>query len=172
MVPITNLIIRLQPYPQRLKDICMANPTLSKALKNTNPKKFISLGAISISYPPETSDEVIGFYVYDYGAKTPLFKQDFIVNIGSKNTDFIIYTRFPSGTENKIIKDINDFFEKYPTYDRNSHRPTFEELPDGIKPRALQAIALAEKLTALGLREEISEEEYAWYDSEFKKLGL
>jgi len=74
--------------------------------------------------------------------------------------------------KSKIIKDINQFYQKYPSYPKNSHHPKYEELPDAIKPRALEAVALANRIKALGLREEISEEEYAKFDSELRKHGL
>lgn len=172
MRPITDLILRLQPYPQKLKDLCNANPDFAKALKTTNPKKFVSLGAVVVSYPQQTSDEVIGFYVYDYGSKPKMFKQDFIVNVGSKNEDFIIYTRFTGVSKSKIIRDISHFYQKYPSYPKDSHHPKYEAIPDAIKLRALEAVDLANRIIALGLREEISEEEYAKFDLELRKHGL
>lgn len=171
MHSITDLILRMQPYPQKLKDLCDADPNFAKALKTTNPKKFISLGAVVVSYPQPTSDEVIGFYVYDYG-KNPMFKQDFIVNVGFRNTDFIIYTRFSGVNKNRIVRDISHFYQKYPNYPKNSHHPKFEDLPEPIKPMALEAVNLANKIISLGLREEISEEEYTRYDLKLQKLGL
>lgn len=124
----------MQPYPQKLRDLCLANPDFANALKTTHPKKFISLGAVIVSYPQSTSDEVIGFLVYDYGQKPEKFKQDFIVNVESKNKQFIIYTRFSGVKKSKIIRDINLFYQKYPSYPKNSHHPKFEDLPNAIKP--------------------------------------
>ena len=169
---LTDLIVRMQPYPQRLKELCQANPDFAKALKSTNPKRFVSLAAVVVSYPPSTSDEVIGFYVYDYESNPPMFKQDFIVNVGTKNNEFVIYTRFSVVSKSRIIRDINQFYEKYPTYNKGSHHPKFEDLPDDLKPRALEAIELANKVKVLGLRDEISDEEYAKIDLELKKLNL
>ena len=83
MRPITDLIIRMQPYHSRIKEICHLNPDFAKSLKATNPKKFISLGAIITSYP-STGDEVIGIFSYDYKRNEKIFKQDFIVNLGNK----------------------------------------------------------------------------------------
>jgi len=173
MRPITDLIIRLQPYPQKLKEWCFLSPDFAKALKNSHPKRFISLGAVVVSRPRLTpEDEVIGFYVYDYGAKPNIFKQDFIVNIGARNKEFVIYTRFLGVSKSKYIKDITHFFEKYPSYSKTSHHTKFKDLPDEIKPRALEAIKLAKRIQKWGLREEISEKEWLMFDLELKKLGL
>lgn len=171
MRSITDLILRMQPYPQKLKDICIVNPDFAIALKTTHPKRFVSLGTVVVSYPQKTSDEVIGFYVYDYGTKS-MFKQDFIVNVGFKNEEFIIYTRFSGVGKSKIIKDISHFYQKYPEYPKDSHHPKFEDIPDPIKPRALEAIKLAKKIQTLGLRDELSEEEYKKYDLWLRNLGL
>ena len=53
---------------------------------------------------------------------------------------------------NNYIKDINEFYKTYGIYGNyvNSHHLTFDELPDEIKPRAEQAITLANKVKALG----------------------
>ncbi len=170
---ITDLIIRMQPYAKELKELCALNADFAQALKSTHPKKFVSLGAIVTSYPPSPrGDEVIGFFVYDYGVRSGMFKQDFIVNIGKQYREFVIYTRYSGVPNSKMIKDINEFYKKYPTYDKASHHPKFEDLPDAIKPRALEAIALANRIKKYGLRQEISDEEYARYDLELRKLGL
>lgn len=58
-------------------------------------------------------------------------------------------------------------------YSKKSHHPEFEDIPDPIKPRALDAIRLANKLIALGgPRAEISDKEYKKFDEELRKLGL
>lgn len=171
MHPINDLIIRMQPYPQELKKICRINPDFKKALKNSNPKRFISLGAIVTSLCPLIpEDEIIGFFTYD--CKEKIFKQDFIVNKNSENKEFILYTRFSGVNKSKNIKDIRDFFQKYPTYSKNCHHLNFEELPNNIKPRALETINLANKLEIIGQREYISDEDYERIDSELKKRNL
>ena len=173
MRPINDLIIRMQPLPEQIKRICDQNPDFSQALKITHPKKFISLGAVVISYPPNSNnDEVIGFFVYDYGLKPPKFKQDFIVNVSSASKEFIIYTRHRQATTSRYIRDINQFFQKYPTYPRDSHHPRFKEIPDSIKPRAKDAKELAERIMTFGLREELTDEEYNKFDQYLKGLNL
>lgn len=162
----------MQPYPEQLKAICRVDSDLEKALKNTNPQRFISLGAVVVSYPPNSTDQVIGFFVYDYSKEPGIFKQDFIVNVGNKFKEFRIYTKFKGVKKSKIIRDISHFYQDYPTYSVDSHHPAFEDIPDEIKPRAKKAVALAEKLKKLGVRQELTKEECDWFDSELRKQGL
>jgi len=110
MVSVTDLIVRLQPYSQGLKDFIKNNPDFAEALKINNPNRFISVGAVVISHSPLVQgDKIIGFYVYDN--KEEKFKQDVIVDIKGRDKEFILYTRFKS--KSKWVKDINDFEPKY-----------------------------------------------------------
>lgn len=171
MVFVSDLIVRMQPYPKSLKDIILGDPDFSKALKINNHIRFVSLGAVVTSYSPlKPEDEVIGFYVYDF--KEDKFKQDFIVNVGKNDSEYILYTKFPN-KNNKRVKDISQFFDKYSKgkYYIESHHPKFEDLPDVIKPRALEAIDLANRLKNKKVRE-FSKEELDGLDLELKKLGL
>jgi len=174
MRQINDLMLRMQPYHPRLKEFCLVNSEFAKSLKSLHAERFVSLGAIVVSQCPLIpEDEIIGFYVYDYGANPKIFKQDFIVNVGCKNQEFIIYTRFSGTTKSKNIRDISHFYNKYPTYPKNSHHPKFEELPKEIQPRALQAINLANRIIDRGGPvSEISDEEYTRFDLELKKLNL
>lgn len=173
MRSIRDIILRMQPLPAQLKSICVKDPDFALALKATHPRRFVSLGAVITSYPQNANnDEVIGFLFYDYGVKPGKFKQDFIVNVGSKYKDFIIYTRHRKGEPSKYIRDINDFFRKYPTYSRESHHPRYNDIPDAIKPRAIEAIELANRIMRYGLREELTDEEYNEFDTYLRKLNL
>lgn len=172
MLKVTNLIVRMQPYPKNLKDLIIGDPDFAEALKVNNHTRFVSLGAVVTSYSPLVpEDEVIGFYVYDY--KENKFKQDFIVNIGKKDKEFVLYTRFSNPNKNKRIKDISQFFAKYSKgkYYIESHHPKFEDLPDVIKPRALEAINLADKLRGKPVKD-ISKEELERIDRELQEIGL
>lgn len=172
MVSVTDLIVRMQPYSKSLKDLILSDPDFSTALKINNHTRFVSLGAVVTSYSPLVpDDEVIGFYVYDY--KEDKFKQDFIVNIGKKDKEYILYTRFSKTNKNKRIKDISQFFERYSKgkYYVESHHPKFEDLPDIIKPRALEAINLAERLKGKKVRD-FTKEELDRLDLELQRLGL
>jgi hypothetical protein len=170
---LTELILRMQPYPQQLKEYCRVNPDFALALKTVHPDKFVSLGAVIVSQCPIVpEDEIIGFLVYDYGAKPETFKQDFIVNIGGKNNEFVIYTRYSKVRKSKYIKDISQFFQKYPTYSKDIHHPSFESIPIELKPMAIRAIELANRIKTFGLRQELSDEEYEKFDAVLKKFNL
>ena len=137
----------MMPFPEGLKEFCRKNQNFSKALKIIHPDKFIALQATATSYSPYyPEDEIIGFYVYDYGKNNPVFKQDFLLNIDKKNNNFILYTGLSAVIDNKSVKHINDFLSTYGKggYFKDSHRITLEELPEELKDRALKAIALAE----------------------------
>ena len=113
-VTIESIIVRMSPFSKELKDVCFSDPDFSKALKINKPERFVSLDAVVLSFSPlKPSDQVIGSYAYDYIAKIPKFKQDFIVNVRNENKEFILYTRKPKGITSKRVKDINEFFEKY-----------------------------------------------------------
>lgn len=141
-----ELIIEMMPFSPELVEWCKSHPEFLKALKNVYAGKFISLGAIVTSHSPYyPKDEVIGIYTYDYQRKNPIFKQDFIINKGKQYKEFVLFTRHLSS---KYVKDIEDFYKTYGKgeYYVNSHHVTFDQLPDEIKPRGQDAIALTNKL--------------------------
>lgn len=166
-----DIIIRLQPYSKELIAFCKADQDFKNALKINNPSRFVSLGAIVTSHSPFVpEDEIIGFYTYDY--KIGIFKQDFIVNVGGENKDFILYTRLAGKQSSKNVKDISQFFTKYSKgkYYIETHHPKYEDLPEIIKPRALEAVALANKIKS-GLRN-LTPDELSQIDLELQRIGL
>ena len=172
MHDLKEILIRMQPYPLELKQLCNVNSEFAEALKSTHPEKFVSLGAVIVSHCPLIpEDEIVGFLVYDYG-KNSKFKQDFIVNVGGKRKEFIIYTRFTGIPKSKIIQDISHFYKKYPTYPLNSHHPKYEDLPIEFQKRADDAMRLSQAIINGGLRKELTDEEYRYYDSYLKSLNL
>lgn len=146
-------IIETMPFSKELVAWCKTYPIFSKALKIIYPEKFLTLGAVvtshSTTYKPE--DEVIGVYAYAYTLKNPIFKQDFVINIGKLNKQYILYTRFPS--PDRMIKDISEFYKTYGKGGNyfNSHHVSFDELPDKIKWAGERAIQLANKISQNGL---------------------
>jgi len=148
-ISLEELIVEMMPFSDGLVDWCKSHPEFLEALKIVYSEKFISLGVIVTSYSPNyPNDQVIGVYTYDYQRKNPIFKQDFIVNKGSLDKEFILFTRNFRGRSSKYVKDINEF---YATYGKggnyvNSHHLSFEQLPEEMKPRGLDAIKLANKL--------------------------
>ncbi|OGH17945.1 MAG: hypothetical protein A2868_03355 [Candidatus Levybacteria bacterium RIFCSPHIGHO2_01_FULL_40_15b] len=155
MITRDELIIDMMPFSRELIEWCKKYPDFTKALKIIYPEKFITLGAVVTSQSPNyPEDEVIGIYTYAYKLKTPIYKQDFVINKERHNKEFILYTRHQSPNSSKYIKDINDF---YATYGKGghyvkSHHLSFEELPEEIRPRAVEAIDLARRVQITGLR--------------------
>src|SRR5258706_1921374 len=145
-ITLEEVILELQPFSDELINWYKNHSEFFKALKNIYPEKFVSPAMIVTSYPT-SGDEVIGVYTYHHEMKNPVFKQDFIVNVGRTNTEFVLYTRNPAGSS-KYVKDINDFFNKYRKYGyrKDDHRLSLEELPAQLQKRAKQAIELAKKL--------------------------
>jgi hypothetical protein len=83
----------MMPFSDSLIEWCMKHPEFHSGLKLIYSERFISLGAMVTSYSPyRPNDEVIGVYTYDYKRKNPIFKQDFIVNIG-KNICNLFFTQ-------------------------------------------------------------------------------
>lgn len=148
-VTFEELILEFMPFSRQLLNWCKLHPEFQNALKVIYSERFISLGAIVTSYSPNyPNDEVIGVYAYDYKLKNPLFKQDFIVNIGKLDNEFILYTRNAKGSSTKYVKDINDFYATYGKggYYLNSHHLTLEQLPQELRERGESAIKLAQKV--------------------------
>lgn len=156
-VTLEELIIELMPFSQELVDWCKSHLEFLAALKNIYPEKFISPAMIVTSYP-SSGDEMIGIYTYHHEMKKPIFKQDFIINKGNLNQEFILYTRNPSGSS-KYVKDIKEFFAQYGKYgyDQSTHHLSLEQLPIQLQERARAAIKLAEKMK-IGTPQEIPQD--------------
>ena len=169
-----EIVIATMPFSKELMQWCQAHADFMESLKNVHLRKFISLGAIVTSYPTNNpQDQVIGVYTYHYQRKNPIFKQDFIVNLGNRNKEFILYTRSKNGKKSKYVKDINDFYMKYGnTGDYvNSHHLTFNQLPGEIRPRAEHAINLARKIFATGAVQKTSKKFRYKLMQKIKKVG-
>jgi len=148
-VTFEELILELMPFSRQLLNWCKLHPEFQNALKVIYSERFISLGAIVTSYSPNyPNDEVIGIYAYDYKLKSPLFKQDFIVNKGKLDREFVLYTRNSTGNSTKYVKDINDFYATYGNggFYLNSHHLTLDQLPQELRERGESAIRLAQKM--------------------------
>lgn len=161
-----DLIIEMMPFSDELKIWCKKYHEFTKALKIIYPERFINLGGVITSHHPGYSEEeIIGAYTYDY--KREKFIQDFIVN--KNNEIFILYTRNPKGNS-KYVKDINDFFLKYGkgVHYLNVHHSSLQDLPDEIKPRAIAAIKIAEKIKQAGYVRPTQEQ----IDKTYQQLSL
>lgn len=155
LLGLDEILIEVQPFSDGLKQWCKDRPDFTKALKIIYPDKFITLGMVVVSYTPHyPDDQVIGFYTYHYSLKVPKFKQDFIVNLGKQDNNFVLYTRQKLVPTNRYIKDINEFFAKY-GQDGNylrAHHVAIEDIPDEGKPRAAQAKALGDRVRGAGFK--------------------
>lgn len=149
-----QLIVDMQPFSDDLKNWIKKNPKFLKALKVVYPQKYVTLQAVSISYPPGFDDEAIGVYTFAYRLQRPKFNQDFIVNLGHRDTEFVLYTGGPGSNQGKHVRHINEFFRTYGVDGRyaKTHHPTFKELPAEMHERARDAIALGTQLRANGTR--------------------
>lgn len=146
-----DIILETLPFREEILTWCKLHPEFQKGLKVLASERFLHLGMVMISYPPETNDQVVGVYAYDYKNKPPLFKQDFIVDLNQEHKEFILYTGFPKGTQStKHVKHINDFFSKYGKNGNyaGSHHLTFGQLPDDpeIRRRAEKMVERAKDL--------------------------
>lgn len=146
-----DLILETLPFRQEILDWCRSHPEFQKGLKALASERFLHLGTIVISYPPGTNDEVLGIYAYDYKNNPPMFKQDFIVDVGGLHKEFVLYTGFPKGTQNtKYVKNINDFFSRYGKNGNyaGTHHLTFDQLPNDpeIRRRAKRMIERSKDL--------------------------
>lgn len=152
-ISIEELIIELMPFSQELINWCNSHPKFLAALKNVYPERFISPAMIMTSTSPNfPDDEVIGVYSYDSHLNKPIFKQDFIINKGRLNNEFVLYTRNPTGSS-KYVKDINQFFALYGKggYYLNVHHLTPEQLPDELQERVQETINLSNRIGKVDL---------------------
>jgi hypothetical protein len=159
-IAFADIVIEAMPFSAELIAWCDAHPELKQALKVTNPDRFIALGHVTTSYSPsKPEDQVIGFYAYDYMAER--FKQDFIVNVGGENMEFVLYTRLPKQDRalyGRYIKDINEFYAIYGNRGdyASTHHPSLEEIVGLNDPiltdRAKRYVPLGTRLKSEGLK--------------------
>lgn len=171
-ITLEDLIIEMMPFADKLKEFCKKYPSFKKALKIIYTERFITLQAIGTSYSPNyPEDEVIGIYVYDYGLKTPIFKQDFIVNIKGKGENFVLYTGLGLIVDGKLVKHVNEFNNTYGKggFYKDAHHPKYEDFTGELKERADRAIKLGNKRIKYG-NPPITDEKVQEIYQKFKKL--
>ncbi len=171
-----DVIIASMPFSDELVNWCNKTPEFKTALKVIYPERFLTLQAVSITYSPNVpEDQVIGIFAYD--RKLRKFKQDFIINKGKLNKEFVLYTKLPGPNPNygKHVKHINEFFIVYAKDGlyKNTHHLTYDELPNNeIKSRATKVINLSNKLDKTGYRS-LSDAELRYiYDKILKAKSL
>ena len=93
-----DVTIEAMLFSDRLILWCNSHAEFKEALKATNPDRFIALSHVTASHSQnKPKDQVIGFYIHDYLAEK--FKQDFIVNVGGADDEFVLHTRLPKESE-------------------------------------------------------------------------
>lgn len=129
-VTIADVIIETIPFSEPLAQWCRQSSNVKSALKFSNSEYFLPIGAIFTSAPKNhLEDEVIGFIVYDPVKKC--FKQDYILNIGKEDKQFVLYTKVPGGRQdNHEVKHIKQFFAAYDIEGgyRKDHHLSLEQL--------------------------------------------
>ncbi len=110
------------PFSDELCDFMDNNPEFFCSLKLSNSSRFKFIPLIFTSHTPNNhtkhKDEVIGMWYLDtsknicnYHSRICFFKQDFVVNIGKRNKEFVSYSAdIESG---KYVKPISEFFRIY-----------------------------------------------------------
>jgi len=163
---INDVIFEAMPFSNELVEWIRERPDFKEGLKFSNPDGFLALGAVAWSRTPDVpDDEVIGFFAYDINKK--FFKQDFIINVGDTNTEFILYSKQPSKKYGKYVRHFNEFKAKYAIngHYQNVHHLSLADLDarnnPGLSERARDTIALAERIEAAGGRNQPTPDELA-----------
>ena len=110
------------PFSDGLCNFMDDHPECEAALKLSQPKRFITIPLIFTSGLPKghskSADEIIGIWYYDkdrpfckFHNKSCAFKQDFIVNAGSADKEFVVYTAYKSHPP--FVQQIKKFFSDY-----------------------------------------------------------
>lgn len=157
-----DVVIEAMPFSDQIIAWCHAHPEFKEALKVTNPDRFYPLGMVTVTKTKNVpNDKVIGFMAYDMDAK--IFKQDFIVDVDSKEREFILYTRHPQRQYGKCVRDINDFYSRYGKNGdyADTHHVDLKYIQSmgntELTERAERAIKTSEQIVAAGGRRAISQ---------------
>ena len=110
------------PLSPGLRSRLQSDVDFYQSLKLANRERFVFLDFIIISRLPQDApypeDQVLGFWYFDRVSQ--VFKQDFVVNVGSKDNQFVSYSR--KNNNGPFIRPIKEFFEKYGDGQRYYHR--------------------------------------------------
>lgn len=149
------------PFSNALCAFMDTNREFYKSLKLSNDARFHFLRIILTSMTPpahpKSNDEVIGFFYLDTEKKEChthhcicRFKQDFVVNVGSLETEYVSYTTDMDCPP--YVRPIREFFELYGEngkyyHDDNGlrwqhHYATLNDLPNepSLKADALSVL--------------------------------
>lgn len=111
-IDIGDVIIEGMPFSDEILSWCNKHPEFKRALKIIFPDRFHTLGMVRTSVPTaRPQDQVIGVVAYDMLKKQ--FKQDFIVNVDTKNQEFVLYTKLPTKDYSKYVQSMKSFYAIY-----------------------------------------------------------
>ncbi len=161
---IADVIIESMPFSKEIIYWCQTHPEFKEALKVSNPDRFHALGLILTSKPKSKPDDyVIGFVAYDMEQR--IFKQDFIVDLAEKHTEFVLYTNLPSKKYGKYVHHIKEFYALYGKdgdYANTHHFDIGYLLNMGNEELSERAISVVEKsqmIIEAGGRRSVSQKE-------------
>jgi hypothetical protein len=163
-ITIADVVIEAMPFSDQIIAWCHDHPEFKQALKVTNPDRFYPLGMVTVTKTKNVpEDKVIGFVAYDMDAQ--IFKQDFVVDVGSKEREFVLYTRHPQRKYDRHVRDINDFYARYGKngdYADTHHVDLAHIMAIGnteLSERAQRAVKTSQQIVAAGGRRPISQQE-------------
>jgi hypothetical protein len=119
---------RKLPISDDLLNFMDAHPDFEESLKLSNTDRFVCLNHFILSQqPPSTThhqDQVVAMWYADKwnirSGIQPFFKQDFVVNLGMRNQEFVSYTSKRSHPP--YVYSLSAFFAKYGDGDKYYHR--------------------------------------------------
>ncbi|MBI2669674.1 MAG: hypothetical protein HYX20_00790 [Candidatus Yanofskybacteria bacterium] len=147
------------PFSNTLLAFMANDNNFYSSLKLANSTRFQIIPVILTSHTvlphPLSADQVIGIWYFDKvnfnTGNTPFFKQDFIINVGTRHTDYISYSA--ANSNGQSVKPIREFFRLYGSgtkfYNRNARHPQrWQHHYDNVinLPRSAELRAWAKKL--------------------------
>jgi len=161
---IADVIIEAMPFSDEIIAWCHKHPEFKEALKVSNPDRFYALGMVLTSSTKNVpSDLVIGFMAYDMTTK--IFKQDFMIDMGNRHQEFMLYTNLPSKQYGKYVQHIKQFYAKYGKNGdyADTHHVSLDYIlslgNDELSERAARTVDASARIVSAGGRRHISQEE-------------
>lgn len=143
-----KFLYKKYPFSDSLKNFMLTHSGFFQSLKLSSPNRFTSIPLIITSHTPmghpRYQDEVIGMWYLDKSGqqcrrhrRICKFKQDFIVNLGTLNIEFVSYTENKS--VGKYVRPLSEFFKHYGNRGKfyhdgsewQHHYGSIDELPSG-----------------------------------------
>lgn len=135
------------PFSEDLYVFMEHHPEAEAALKLSAPERFVTIPRIFLSWLPDNhpkaADQIIGVWYFDKNKpycrkhkKICTFKQDFIVNLGDKGKEYVVYTARKQPPP--YVQPIRKFFDEYGENGKfyhegkqwNHHYAAVDDLPD------------------------------------------